>query len=233
MPFRHVGKSIGALARSRIWMPEGTTSSGSRVCRFHHKRVIGEPPRTRTEINRIKSPGSSTVGRATQDWGDWRVPTPRPPGSRPGAPPLSYSHHWSYLPLHPPPRPRPYDPWRPGCPKVATSRRGALFRWFPMGNGHRAPARLRLRLGFQGTRSFDPRPVKGGRRACSSIEARPGMAAPLRQSELLESIRVAACPPRSNRFHCDPPFRRGDNEKPPVNLSAYRGFLESGNPLHL
>lgn len=26
---------------------------------------------------------------------------------------------------------------------------------------------------------------------------------------------------------------RGDNEKPPANLSAYRGFLESGNPLHL
>lgn len=158
----------------------GTTTSGSRVCRFHHKRV----------------------------WGDWRVPTPRPPGSRPGAPPLSYSHHKKLVdgaglepalalgppglqpgaiaamrtihtttahPVHGP------APWRPGCPKGRVLTPGCLcsdglLAKTDTGRPHES-ARGARTPGHAISSIRRPWCARAGR--CSSIEARRCGAAPL------------------------------------------------------
>ena len=69
------------LARDQVLSP---LSYGGKV------RAEGfEPPErvppgySRPRLSRVGAPA----------WGGWRVPTPLPPGSQPGALPLSYSHH--------------------------------------------------------------------------------------------------------------------------------------------
>ncbi len=77
---------------------KGTTSSGSRVCLFHHKRMVGESPRIRTEINRIKSPGSWPLDERPRVGGTDGVRTRIFQGHILGLYQLSYRRHiggWS------------------------------------------------------------------------------------------------------------------------------------------
>jgi hypothetical protein len=92
-------------------------------------------------------------------------------------------------------------PWRPGCPEVATSRRGAyVLMASEQKTGTERPHDPAAHPKTSDARSLDPvarvltppggfRPSRSGLRRTS-----------IRQSKLLESIQVAACPPASLRF---------------------------------
>lgn len=156
------------------------------------------PAKARPPQGRVSACSTTS---ARKHWGDRRVPTPCLPGSQPGALPLSYGQHenpWMVQtgasvttamphPVHGP------SPWRPAFLGGRVLHAGVLVLMAPRGDGHRAPA------------GFPPAPARGGhamaragagvRRQAVLVHRGPDFAAPLRQSDLLESFRAAACPP--------------------------------------
>jgi hypothetical protein len=111
-------------------------------------------------------------------------------------------------------------------------------------NGHRTPADPCLRPELQARDVAIRRREYRCHRAVF-VHRGPALAAPLRQSKLLDSIPWRLVHRVSLRFRwprgtqCIEIHRRTPdsashllraNEKPPANLSAYRGFRESGDP---
>jgi hypothetical protein len=103
------------------------------------------------EASRLQRGGPTTC--PVHAWGDWRVLTPQPPGSQPGALPLSYSHH-EYL--------RPESNWRPPVCKTGartnTSYAGKGC-WPHPGSGPGIPTLIASRVSCAVSGSNRPRPV--------------------------------------------------------------------------
>jgi hypothetical protein len=144
------------------------------------------------------------------------------------------------------PRPRSCARGRPGWWEVATSRRGDdVLMALRFKNGHRAPVHPCLRPELP-ARDVAIRWCEYRCHRAVFVHRGPAFAAPPRQSKLLESIQWRLV----HRFHCDPRWASlaavhryppgpreisraicaGPMKNPRANLSAYRGFLDSGHP---
>lgn len=71
MPFHHVGNTLVRLPEFESGCPQRARPPRGRVSACSTTSALpGEPPRTRTEISRIKSPGSWPLDERLYIWGD-------------------------------------------------------------------------------------------------------------------------------------------------------------------
>jgi hypothetical protein len=181
------------------------------------------PARARLSESRVYACSTS----AKICWGEGRDSNPHRPGSRPGALPLSYRHQ-SNQPLTPStalrrgvPVVRKVAPFAPGCLRFDGYAKTDTRRPHEAAAAPGTPGRTILRSGGL-----------SARRRAAFVHRGPAPPAPHLFSTVRivrERMRVATGPPRLQRCSGLP----GAKQKPPADLSAYRGFLDAGDPLHL
>jgi hypothetical protein len=201
-------------------VPTARFELASPVARRSERRVYAVPPRRQGNIwcarqksnldarglDLLKVACLPVPPRAQESiWGDRRVLTPRLPGSRPGALPLSYGQHGNRVDRHqanPPyyrhisPRPWPCAMASRLQGRSRPPRRGAGSDGSMQETGTGRPQDSRPHPHEQ-ARDGSCRQGEPKRRQAVLLHRGPAFAAPPRQSELLESFRAAACPPVS------------------------------------